>query len=238
MSIHIGAEATDIAPRVLLPGDPLRATWIAEAFLDDAKRYTGVRGMYGFTGRYRGEPISVQGTGMGLPSISIYVNELITSYDVRQLVRVGTCGALTEQLRLRDVVLAISAGTDSSMNRIRFEGLDFAACADFDLLYAAYRAAADERVPVKVGQVFSADSFYSERPELLRRFAEYGVLAVEMEANALYTLASKYGRQALTVCTVSDHVVTGEQTTSEEREHTFSDMVTVALDAMLDTPLP
>lgn len=238
MSTHIGAEAGDIAPRVLLPGDPLRATWIADTFLEGARRYSSVRAMNGYTGTYRGEPVSVQGTGMGMPSASIYVNELIRDYDCQQLVRVGSCGAVSDRLKIRDVVLAISAATDSSMNHIRFEGLDYAATADFHLLRAAYDAAGAGGVAVTVGQLFSSDSFYSDRPELLQRMTEYGVLGVEMEANALYTLAAKHARQALCVCTVSDHIVTGEKTSSQEREQTFGDMVSVALDAMLATPLP
>jgi purine-nucleoside phosphorylase len=237
MSIHIGAEPGQIAPRVLLPGDPLRATWIAETFLDDARRFTNVRGMVGYTGRCRDVEVSVQGTGMGMPSLSIYATELIRDYQVRQLVRVGSCGALTESLALRDVVLAMSASTDSSMNRLRFEGLDYAATADFGLLRAAADAAAAHHLPVTVGGIFSADSFYSDRPELVTRIAGYGVVAVEMEANALYTLAAGHGRQALAICTVSDHIITGEASTSAEREQTFESMVTIALEAMLATPL-
>ncbi len=238
MSTHIDAQPGQIAPRVLLPGDPLRAQWIAENFLESAERYSTVRNMFGFTGTYAGERISVQGTGMGHPSISIYVHELIADFDVQQLVRVGSCGALTEALEIRDVVLAMSASTDSAMNKIRFEGLDYAATADFDLLQAAHAAAADRGEKVTVGQVFSADSFYADRPELLARMVEYGVLAVEMECNALYTLAAKHGRKALTLCTVSDHIVTGEETSAQEREQTFGAMVSLALDAMVATPLP
>lgn len=237
MSTHIDAEAGRIAPRVLLPGDPLRARWIAEEFLEGAECYSSVRNMFGFTGTYRGERLSVQGTGMGLPSLSIYVNELIREYDAQQLVRVGSCGALSPDLGLRDVVLAISASTDSSMNSIRFEGLDYAATADFDLLRAAHTAAQERGRRVTVCQVFSADSFYSDRPELLMRLVGYGVLAVEMETSALYTLSAKYGRRALSVCTVADNVVTGETTTAHDREQTFADMVPLALDAMLATPL-
>ena len=235
MSTHIGAEPGQIAPYVLLPGDPLRARWIAETFLEDATCYSEVRGMYGYTGTYRGERVSVQGSGMGLPSLSIYVTELFAEYDVRSVVRVGSCGALTEELALRDLVIASGACTDSSMNRIRFEGLDYAPVADFDLLRAAHDAytARDLQVAAKVGLVFSGDTFYSPRPELTRRMADYGVLAVEMEASALYTLAAEFGRRALAVCTVSDHIVTGEQTTAQERQETFTDMVGIALDAML-----
>jgi purine-nucleoside phosphorylase len=235
MSTHIGAEPGQIAPYVLLPGDPLRARWIAETFLEDATCYSEVRGMYGYTGTYRGERVSVQGSGMGLPSLSIYVTELFAEYDVRSVVRVGSCGALTEDLALRDLVIASGACTDSAMNRVRFEGLDYAPVADFDLLRAAHDAstARDLQVAAKVGLVFSGDTFYSPRPELTRRMADYGVLAVEMEASALYTLAAEFGRRALAVCTVSDHIVTGEQTTAQERQETFTDMVGIALDATL-----
>jgi purine-nucleoside phosphorylase len=235
MSTHIGAEPGQIAPYVLLPGDPLRARWIAETFLEDATCYSEVRGMYGYTGTYRGERVSVQGSGMGLPSLSIYVTELFAEYDVRSVVRVGSCGALTEDLALRDLVIASGACTDSAMNRVRFEGLDYAPVADFDLLRAAHDAstARDLQVAAKVGLIFSGDTFYSPRPELTRRMADYGVLAVEMEASALYTLAAEFGRRALAVCTVSDHIVTGEQTTAQERQETFTDMVGIALDAML-----
>jgi purine-nucleoside phosphorylase len=239
MSIHIGAEPGQVAPRVLLPGDPLRARWIAESFLEHAECYSEVRGMLGFTGTYRGERVSVQGSGMGLPSLSIYVNELLREYDVRTVVRVGSCGALTEDLSLRDLVIASGACTDSSMNRIRFEGLDYAPVADYELLRAAHdaceRSGLDART--KVGLIFSCDSFYSPRPELMQRMVGYGVLAVEMEASALYTLAAEHRRRALAICTVSDHVVTGEQTTAEERQETFGDMVRVALDAMLAVPV-
>jgi len=235
MSTHIGAEPGQIAPYVLLPGDPLRARWIAETFLEDATCYSEVRGMYGYTGTYRGERVSVQGSGMGLPSLSIYVTELFAEYDVRSVVRVGSCGALTEDLALRDLVIASGACTDSAMNRVRFEGLDYAPVADFDLLRAAHDAstARDLQVAAKVGLIFSGDTFYSPRPELTRRMADYGVLAVEMEASALYTLAAEFGRRALAVCTVSDHIVTGEQTTARERQETFTDVVGIALDAML-----
>lgn len=237
MSTHIGASAGDIAPRVLLPGDPLRAKWIAENFLEDASCYSSVRGMLGFTGTYAGEAISVQGTGMGQPSISIYVHELINDYDVQQLVRVGSCGAISPALKLRDVVLAISAGTDSAMNRVRFEGLDYAATADFTLLRAAADAAEKAEVSAVVAPIFSADAFYSDRPELVMRMAEYGVVAVEMECAALYTLAAKNGRRALAICTVSDHILTGEETTAAERQETFGDMVDIALQTLLATPL-
>jgi purine-nucleoside phosphorylase len=233
MSTHIGAAPGQIAPTVLLPGDPLRARWIAENFLDDAVCHSEVRGMYGYTGSWRGHPVSVQGSGMGQPSMSIYVNELFQDYDVRQVVRVGSCGALTERVALRDVVIASGACTDSSMNQLRFHGLDYAAVADFGLMRAAHDAAAALEVTAHVGLIFSGDSFYSPRPELMKPMVDHGVLAVEMEASALYTLAASYGRRALAICTVSDHIVTGEATTSQEREQTFSPMVEIALTAAL-----
>ncbi len=234
VSTHIGAQPGEIAPTVLMPGDPLRAKWIAETFLDDAKCYNEVRGMYGYTGTWRGEPVSVQGSGMGQPSLAIYANELFDEYDVRTIIRVGSCGALTPKLALRDLVIASGACTDSSMNKIAFEGLDYAPVADFRLLRAAYDASTKQETTgpaVHVGLIFSSDSFYAARPELTQRMVDYGVLAVEMEASALYTLAAKYGRRALAICTVSDHIVTGEQTSSQEREQTFGTMVEIALTA-------
>ncbi|WP_295657516.1 purine-nucleoside phosphorylase [uncultured Nocardioides sp.] len=233
MSTHIGAAAGDIAPTVLMPGDPLRARWIAETFLDDARCYTEVRGMLGYTGTWHGKPVSVQGSGMGQPSLAIYATELFAEYDVQSVVRVGSCGALTERLAVRDVVIASAACTDSSMNRHRFHGYDYAPVADFGLLRAAYDAAVEQGVEPHVGLIFSSDSFYSPRVELMAPMVEHGVLAVEMEASALYTLAAKHGRRALAICTVSDHIVTGEETTAAEREQTFGAMVDIALTAAL-----
>src|SRR4051794_7536679 len=203
-----------------MPGDPLRARWIAETFLDGATCYTEVRGMYGFTGTWQGRPVSVQGSGMGQPSLAIYATELFREYDVESIIRVGSAGALTEKLRIRDIVIASGACTDSGMNRVRFEGLDYAPVADWRLLSAAAAAAGDRDMgaDVHVGLVFSGDSFYSARPELLTRMVEHGVLAIEMEASALYTIAAGHGRRALAICTVSDHIVTGEETTAQERE--------------------
>jgi len=235
MSTHIGAEPGEIAPVVLMPGDPLRARWIAETFLEDAKCYSEVRGMLGYTGTWRGQRVSVQGSGMGQPSLAIYANELFRDYDVASIVRVGSCGALTDKVAVRDIVIASGACTDSSMNHVRFEGLDYAPVADFTLLRRAHDAALVHAAGagVHVGLIFSSDSFYSPRPELTARMVEYGVLAVEMEASALYTLAAGHGRRALAVCTVSDHIVTGEETTAAEREHTFGAMVDIALEAAL-----
>lgn len=234
MSTHIAAAPGQIAPTVLMPGDPLRARWIAETFLEDATCYNEVRGMLGYTGTWQGKPVSVQGSGMGQPSLSIYANELFQDYDVQQVVRVGSCGALTDKVALRDVVLASGACTDSSMNRIRFHGQDYAPVADFELLRKAHDAAqARTDVTTHVGLILSGDSFYHPRPEMSEPLVAHGVLAVEMEASALYTLAASYGRRALAICTVSDHLVSGEETTSAEREQEFSAMVEIALAATL-----
>ncbi len=234
MSTHIGAEPGQIAPTVLMPGDPLRAKWIAETFLDNATCYSEVRGMLGYTGTWQGRPVSVQGSGMGQPSLAIYANELFTDYDVQTAIRVGSCGALTEKLAVRDVVIASGACSDSSMNRLRFHGLDYAPVADFGLLVAAYDAArARADVTTHVGLIFSGDQFYNPRPELMKPMVDHGVLAVEMEACALYTIAAQHGRRALAICTVSDHIVTGEETTSQEREQTFAAMVDIALAASM-----
>ena len=230
MSTHIGAKPGEIAPRVLLPGDPLRAKWIAETYLEDAKCYSNVRGMLGFTGTYEGVSVSVQGSGMGMPSASIYYHELLAEYGATSLIRVGSCGALTEDLQLRDVVAASASSTDSAMNRMRFDGLvDYAPVASFELLRTAVDVAAALGVPVHVGQVFAADAFYTDRPDLFDRLAAYGVLAVEMESAALYTLAARFRARALTLLTVSDHIKTGEKTSSQEREQTFSQMVEIGL---------
>jgi purine-nucleoside phosphorylase len=234
MSTHIGAKPGEIAPRVLLPGDPLRAKWIAETYLDDAKCYSTVRGMLGYTGRWSGVDVSVQGSGMGMPSASIYAHELFAEYGVKTLIRVGSCGALSTDLQLRDVVAAIGSSTDSNMNRIRFDGLiDYAPVADFGLLRAAVDAAERRGLELHVGPIFAADAFYSDRPDLYDRLADYGVLAVEMESAALYTIAARFKARALTVLTVSDHIKTGERTTAEEREQTFSQMVEIALDSII-----
>jgi len=237
MSIHIAAEKGQIAPRVLFPGDPLRAKWIAETYLSDVICYTEIRNMFGFTGTYKGERISVQGSGMGQASASIYANELFAEYDVQTLIRVGTCGAPTEDVRVRDVIVAMSASTDSQMNRLRFHGIDYAPTADYKLLRAAVDAAEAAGLNVHVGQVFSGDLFYNDRPDLVSRTAEYGVLGIEMEAAALYTLAAKFGRRALGIMTVSDHLITKEVTSAEERQTTFSEMITIALDAAIEVPV-
>ena len=233
MSTHIAAEPGQIAPIVLFPGDPLRAKWIAETFLDDAELYSETRGMLGYTGTWEGHRVSVQGSGMGQPSMSIYANELFNEYDVQTIVRVGSCGAVTEDVKIRDIIIANGACTDSGINRVRFHGLDYAPVADFGLLRAAVEASESEPIDsaVHVGLLFSSDQFYSTRPELTEPFVKHGVLGVEMEAAGLYTLAAYYERRALAICTVSDHIVTGEETTAQEREQTFGDMIRIALRA-------
>ncbi|WP_102263230.1 purine-nucleoside phosphorylase [Mesobacillus jeotgali] len=232
MSVHIGAKENEIAETVLLPGDPLRAKYIAETFLEDAKLYNEVRNMFGYTGTYKGKRVSVQGTGMGVPSISIYINELMNSYNVQNLIRVGTCGAIQKDVKVRDVILAMTSSTDSQMNRLTFGGVDFAPTANFDLLYKAYNSGLEKGLNLKVGNVFTADQFYNDNAEL-EKWAQYQILAVEMETTALYTLAAKYDRKALSILTVSDHILTGEETTSEERQTTFNDMIEVALEAVV-----
>ncbi|MFD0741413.1 purine-nucleoside phosphorylase [Phytohabitans flavus] len=234
MSTHIGAKPGEIAERVLMPGDPLRAKWIAEHYLEDAKCYSTVRNMFGFTGAYKGVRLSVQGSGMGMPSASIYAHELLNEYGVNTLIRVGSCGALTESLKVRDVVAAIGSATDSNMNRARFDGLiDYAPVADFGLLRTAVEIAERRGVQMRVGSVLAADAFYTDRPDLYDRLADYGVLAVEMESAALYTIAAKFKARALTVLTVSDHLKTGERTSAEERERTFAEMVEIALETAI-----
>jgi purine-nucleoside phosphorylase len=232
MSIHINAKQGDIADTILLPGDPLRAKYIAETFLEDVTCYNEVRNMFGYTGTYKGKRVSVQGTGMGVPSTSIYITELMQEYGVQKLIRVGTCGAIQKDVKVRDVIIAQSASTDSKMNEIIFNGIDFAPTADFDLLLKAYNAGLEAGLNLKVGNIFTADMFYSEENQN-EKLAQYGVLAVEMESAALYTLAAKYGRKALSVLTVSDHIITGEATTSEERQTTFNDMIVVSLEAAI-----
>jgi purine-nucleoside phosphorylase len=234
MSVHIGAQPGEIAERVLLPGDPMRAKWIAETFLEDPKLYTEVRGMLGFTGRWQGVPVSVQGSGMGMPSASIYTHELINEYGVTSVIRIGSCGAMVEELNLGDVIAANGSATDSNMNRTRFDGLvDYAPVADFGLLRTAVDVAERRGVPLKVGPILAADAFYTDRPDLYDRLADYGVLAVEMESAAIYTIAARYKARALTVLTVSDHLKRDEKMTSAERETGFRNMVEIGLDTII-----
>lgn len=230
---HLSAAPGDFADAVLLPGDPLRARHIAERCFDDLRQVNEVRGALGFTGTYRGMPVSVLGTGMGIPSASIYATELVTEYGVTRLVRVGSCGAVQDDIAMRDVILASGACTDSGVNRARYAGLDFAAIADFDLLRTAAEAAESRGVAVRVGNIHSADLFYEPRGELFETMEKMGVLAVEMEAAGIYGVAAERGARALTVLTVSDHLKTGEKATSQERQSTFDEMVDVALDGLV-----
>ncbi len=234
MSVHIGAYKGDIAETILLPGDPLRAKYIAETYLDKVIQYNNVRGMLGYTGIYKGNRISVQGSGMGVPSISIYVNELIQDYDVKRLIRVGTCGAMQENINLRDIILAQGATTDSQVNRLTFGAVDYAPLADFQLLKNAFDIAHSRDFTTHVGNVFTSDIFYRDNAKAFNELlSSYRILAVEMETTALYTLAAKFKREALAILTVSDHVLTGEQTTSEERQTSFHDMMQLALETAI-----
>ena len=234
MSIHIAAEQGQIADRILLPGDPLRAKWVAENFLENPVQYNSVRNMFGFTGIYKGERVSVQGTGMGIPSISIYVHELFTEYQVQRGIRIGTCGAIQDETKVGDLILAMSASTDSAVNRRATNGLDYAPHADFHLLSAAYKAATRiaTGVGLHVGGVSSMDQFY-DSTDSLEKLRAFNVLALEMEASALYTLAAKFKRQALAVLTVSDHVITHEAMDAMARERSLKEMVEVGLEALI-----
>jgi purine nucleoside phosphorylase len=233
MSVHIEAERQAVAERVLLPGDPLRAKFVAENFLTDVVCYNKVRNMFGFTGLYKGVRVSVQGTGMGMPSLSIYANELFDFYNVQKAIRIGTAGALQKDVELRSVVLAMSACTDSAINVHRFSGLSFAPTASWELLKKAADAANALKQKVSIGTIFSSDIFYDDAANW-KLFAKYGALAVEMETAELYSLAAKYRREALAIFTISDSMVTGETTNSHEREQTFTQMMHIALDAVTD----
>ena len=228
---HNRAEIGDIAEKILLPGDPLRAKFIAENFLENAVCYNDVRGMYGYTGTYKGEKVSVQGTGMGMPSMHIYANELMEVYKVKKLIRVGTCGSLREDVYLKDVVIAIGSTTDSNMNKDRFGSISFAPTASFGLLKRAYEIAMEKKVPASVSNMFRSDKFYDDNAQQKNsRLASYGIAAVDMETCELYTLAAKHHVEALTMLTVSDHLVTGEKCTAQERQTSFNDMIKVALE--------
>ncbi len=229
MSIHIGARPGDIAPSVLLPGDPLRAKFIAETLLENSECFSDVRGMLGFTGFHKGNRVSVMGTGMGIPSHSIYVHELIHEYEATSLIRIGTCGALQPGLSIGDVVLAMAASTDSAVNHLRFGGREYAPTASFRLLQAAYEAAQEQGIDVSVGGILTSDTFYDDDPDAWKLWASYGVLAVEMETSALYTLAAKAGVDALSILTISDNLASHERATREQRETGFLRMMELAL---------
>ncbi|WP_422104955.1 purine-nucleoside phosphorylase [Winogradskyella sp.] len=230
MSVHIGAKKGDIAETILLPGDPLRAKWIAETFFDDYFCFNEIRGMYGYTGTYKGKRISAMGSGMGIPSISIYANELIKEYGVKNLIRVGSAGSYQKDVKLRDVVLAMAASSTSGVNELRFGGADYAPTADFGLFIKAVDTARAKNIPIKAGNVLSSDEFYEDDIESYKKWSKFGVLCVEMEAAGLYTVAAKHNVNALAILTISDSLVTGERTTSKERETTFKSMIEIALE--------
>lgn len=231
MTVHIGAKPGEIAETVLMPGDPYRARWAAETFLEDAVCVNEVRGMLGFTGTWRGHRVTIQGSGMGMPSLSIYANELISQYGAKTLIRIGSCGGMQSHVNIRDVIIAMSASTITSPSSAIFKEVNYAPTADFGLLAAAVAAARSKGTTTHVGGIYSSDVFYAERPDLDEQMVRHGILGVEMEAAELYTLAARHGRRALAVLTVSDHLQTGEALPSEDREKTFGDMVEIALEA-------
>ena len=230
---HIKAELGDFAETVLMPGDPLRAQHIAETFLSNVVRVNDVRNMFAFTGDYKGKRLSIMGSGMGIPSISIYAKELITELGVKNLIRVGTCGALADDIQLRDVIVAMGASTDSGVNRARLQGYDFSAIASYPLLEATVNAARQANIAVRVGNVFSADLFYTPVDGIMTTLAGMGILAVEMETAGLYGVAAEYGANALAVLTVSDHIIRGEAASADERQNTFNDMIEITLNAAI-----
>ncbi len=225
----MNAAAGDFADTVLMPGDPLRAQYIADSYLDDARRVTDVRNMWGFTGSYKGRPVSVMAHGMGIPSASIYCTELITEYDVKRVIRVGSCGSSHPDVKLRDIIIAMGASTDSNCNRMRFGGYDLAALASYDLVQKAVRAAKDQGVRYHVGNIFSADLFYTPDPDMFETMAKYDIYGVEMEAAGIFPVATENGAEALAICTVSDDIVSGDALTTDERATTFDEMILVAL---------
>lgn len=233
MTIHIGAKPADIAETVLMPGDPYRAKWAAETFLEAPKLVNEVRGMLGFTGTYKGAPVTIHGSGMGMPSLSIYANELIRDYGAKTLIRIGSCGGMQPQVKLRDIIIAMTASSLSTPSSGMFKELNFAPCADYGLLSAAVAEARGKDVGLHVGGIYSSDVFYDERPDLNEQMVRHGILGVEMEAAELYNLAARYGVRALAVLTVSDHLQTGEALPSDQREKSFGDMVEIALNAAL-----
>lgn len=230
---HMNAAAGDFAETVLMPGDPLRARYVAESYLDGARRVTDVRNMWGYTGEYKGRPISVMAHGMGIPSASIYATELIEAYGVKRLMRVGSCGTSHPAVKLRDIVIGMGASTDSNVNRMRFGGCDFAAIASFDLLQKAVTTARDLGVRYHVGNLFSADLFYAPDPGMFETMARYGVYGIEMEAAGIYAIAAEHGVEALAICTVSDDIPSGDALSSDERATTFDEMITVALETAI-----
>ena len=231
MTVHIGAKVGDIAETVLMPGDPLRAKWAAETFLDAPRLVNEVRGMLGYTGTYKGNPVTIHGSGMGMPSLSIYANELIRDFGAKTLIRIGSCGGMQPHVKIRDVIIAMSATSLNTPSMGLFREVNFAPTADWALLRAAVTAAEAMGQTPHVGGIYSSDVFYDERPDLTEQMTRHGILGVEMEAAELYTVAARLGARALTVLTVSDHLQTGEALPSSEREQSFGDMVQIALDA-------
>ena len=231
MTPHINAAKGDIAETVLMPGDPYRAKWAAETYLDNPRLINEVRGMLGFTGTYNGNPVTIHGSGMGMPSISIYANELITQYGAKTLIRIGSCGGMQDHVKVRDVVFAMTSTTLSTPSRGILRELNYAPCADWSLLQAAVKAAENKDSPIHVGGIYSSDVFYDERPDLNELMVRHGILGVEMEAAELYILAARHGVRALGIMTVSDHLITHESLPPEDRERSFGDMVEIALEA-------
>lgn len=230
---HMNAEPGDFAETVLMPGDPLRAQYIADTYFDEARRVTDVRNMWGFTGSYKGSPVSVMAHGMGIPSVSIYATELVSDYGVKRMIRVGSCGTSHPDVKLRDIIIAMGASTDSNCNRMRFGGYDYAAIASFDLVQKAVQAAKDAKVRYHVGNIFSADLFYTPDPDMFQTMAKYNVYGVEMEAAGIYSIAAEHDVEALAVCTVSDDITTGDALSSQERQTTFDEMILVALETVV-----
>jgi purine-nucleoside phosphorylase len=227
---HINAEPGDFAPTVLMPGDPLRAKYIADNFLDDPKQVCDVRNVFGFTGSYKGLEVSIMAHGMGIPSASIYFSELMDHFGVTRIMRVGSCGTSHPDVKLRDIVIAMGASTDSGVNRTRFMGHDLAALASFNLVRDAVRIAEARSLPYHVGNIFSADLFYTPQPEIFDLMAKYQILGVEMESAGLYPLAAEHGVEALALCTVSDNIRTHEAMSSEDRQTSFNQMIELALE--------
>jgi purine-nucleoside phosphorylase len=229
----MNAAPGDFAETVLMPGDPLRAKYIAETYLEDARRVTDVRNMWGFTGSYKGAPVSIMAHGMGIPSVSIYCTELVTDYGVKRVIRVGSCGTSHPDVKLRDIIIAMGASTDSNCNRMRFGGYDYAAIATYDLVEKAVAAAKQNKVRYHVGNIFSADLFYTPDPDMFQTMAKYNVYGVEMEAAGIYAIAAEHDVEALAICTVSDDIVTGDALSTDERQTTFDEMILVALETVV-----
>lgn len=227
---HINGQRGDFAETVLMPGDPLRAQHIAERYLDNARRVTDVRNAYGYTGSYRGKPLSVMAHGMGIPSASIYCHELLAEFGVKRILRVGSCGTVHPAVKLRDIVIAMGASTDSGVNRMRFHGHDLAALASFALVRRAVEVAEQRKLRFHVGNIFSADLFYTPQTQVFETMKKYNILGVEMEAAGMYTLAAEFGAEALAICTVSDDIASGQALSTAERQTTFDEMIQLALD--------